>query len=227
MAEVCYRCHAKGHICAATDTDPENGRPICIFCADNEPCPIVKRMSAAPTPATAPAADKKPKAAKPEASKHETRTCAAPGCTNTFTPRQETHLTCSKKCYQRYWHQKSNPKLKCGKCGGTMRKDSKFPTCLKCRQAGLPAPSPKHEYPSIRKGRIMKTKAKAKPSPRAQQKKQIARPSVAETAKKFVDDLPFVATLCVTEAQMNRFFAALKPEDKAEALQGLFDRMEG
>jgi hypothetical protein len=44
MPDLCYRCFAQGHECAAHDIDPENNRPICAFCADGEPCPIAKRQ---------------------------------------------------------------------------------------------------------------------------------------------------------------------------------------
>jgi hypothetical protein len=40
----CVRCTAAGHRCPSTHTD-EQGKPVCVFCLDGEPCPIAKRKA--------------------------------------------------------------------------------------------------------------------------------------------------------------------------------------
>jgi hypothetical protein len=55
----CVTCTAAGHRCESTHTDLD-GKPVCVFCLDEVPCPIAKRkalpvvQNLAPAPAPAP-----------------------------------------------------------------------------------------------------------------------------------------------------------------------------
>lgn len=71
----CVICFKRGHRCKATHTD-EDGRSVCVFCLDGEPCPVMQRNPT--TPPAAPA----PKRRKDKTVKQNTveaqRTCPAP-----------------------------------------------------------------------------------------------------------------------------------------------------
>lgn len=105
--DLCHKCHARGHECPAQTSDPENDRPLCVFCADGEDCPVIKKQRNAVPEGVAP---HDPKTNNEKEKPMAARICASPDCNNPV-PARKTSGYCSSKCYAReHWRRKHPPK---------------------------------------------------------------------------------------------------------------------
>ena len=99
----CYKCAAKGHACVAQTVDPENNRPICVFCADGVECLFIKKQRASASTAVAPIARRETVTTKspvrpPSKPNSEVRTCSVDGCNIALTARNQSGR-CTKHWY--------------------------------------------------------------------------------------------------------------------------------
>jgi len=93
----CVRCRDAGHKCAATHE--LDGEPICVFCEDGLPCPIIRREQRAARdrkPQPTPIAEVNRETTVEKTVEQEngaavtTRICAKPGCTTEIGPKNRS-----------------------------------------------------------------------------------------------------------------------------------------
>jgi hypothetical protein len=109
----CWRCVRNGYNTPAGDLDEDN-KPICVFCADGEPCPEAKRkpLDSSKTvekqvpPAVEPEKEPRPRAekAKPmaKATTGEERFCAVQDCNKKLNSNNTTG-----RCFTHFYQKKS------------------------------------------------------------------------------------------------------------------------
>jgi hypothetical protein len=103
---TCWKCAALGHMCPAQTKDADE-KPLCVFCADGDQCPVQKRAPLRPAISSLPR-KARGKARRPQPSNEDTtvkertfKVCPAIGCGKEYTPTGNRQVFCSPECKQR------------------------------------------------------------------------------------------------------------------------------